>query len=403
MSRAGPAGAPTGAPASSPWRSWPEVAATGVLAALLSWQYTGFLSLLDPSHALFPDAGIAESADITHFSAVGEAVLGGDLAAAYADSSVQAGPLQLVFDALAVRGFGGSPEAWSIARFAIMWAFLLTAVLLSRPRNSGRGPRAVALAFAVVLTAMQQPVAFYGWGHWWHLPVMLLIALAAACAASRRPLLAGLAIGLATWLEPFAALGVVVVVLSPGVWGAVRSAVTAAIVGVVAYLPFVLTGSFAMGSRTWPVSGGTWASLLRIDAGDFLVTWPLRVLQSLVVVGVAGLLLRRLRDRLPMPALALVAAVCVVLARIATEAFWWPYYWIVPLVFLTSAALRLAWLHRPEAIPLGLGAWLGAFVAPLSGPLAAALALVLIALSPAPVWASLWDRLATANRRRVGA
>ncbi|MBK9739065.1 MAG: hypothetical protein IPO93_06065 [Actinobacteria bacterium] len=399
MSRAGPRGVPTDAVTANRWRSWPEVAATGVLAAVLSWQYSGLLALLDPSHTIFPEAGIAESADITHFSAVGEAVLRGDLAAGYAESSVQAGPLQLVLDALVVRGFAGSPEAWSVARFAIMWVFLLVAVLLCRPRNSERGPRLAAVAFVAVLTAMQQPVAFYGWGHWWHLPVMLLMALAAGCAASHRPLAAGLALGLAVWLEPFAALGIAVFVLSPGVWAAVKSTATAAIVGGAAYLPFVLTGSFAMGDRTWPVSGGTWASLLRVDSATFSVSWPLRLAQSVLVVVLAGLIVWRLRDRLPLPALALVAAVCVVLARIATEAFWWPYYWLVPLVFLGAAALRLAWLRRPEAIPLGLGAWLGAFVAPLSGPLAAVLALVLVALCPLPAWAALWARLAGAGRR----
>jgi hypothetical protein len=330
-------------------------------------------------------------ADVTQFSKAGEAVLSGDLTV-YSDPWIQAGPLQLVSDATLVRLFGGSYLSWGILEFLVMWVLLLTAALLARPSGSPRKARIAGLLFAAFVAASNMAFSYYSWGHWWHAVVFLLLAAAARLAAEGRWVWAGALIGACMWFEPFAALGIGVLAVSPDWFRAARSAVIAAAVGVSVYLPFAVPGPFALGAKTWPVQRGTWASVVITDSSTFAFTWSMRLAQAAACVLLSAGVIWACR-RLPLPSLALVAAAAVGLARLVTEAFWLPYYWTMPFILIVGAAMRLLWLHDPATIPLMLAAWMGSIVYMFSGPLAAFLVLALLATSAAQFWATLWRAL----------
>ena len=364
--------------------NWPEFVGTGMVAGILTWVYV--------ASAGVPEAGTP--GDVDFFRASGEAILRGDLAATYANPDMQGGPAQLVVDTVLLAWHGGSQAEWSVVRFVVLWALLMTMVLLARPRGSSPTQRLWAGGLVLALIALRQASEFYRWGHWWHLPVVLAMAWAGGQAASSRWVRAGVLLGLALWFEPFAAVGVAVLVLSPGLRVAIRAAVVAAVVAALAYLPFVLTGSFAMGRRVLGVSPGTWASVVFGAQTPTSISFTLRALEAVVAVTLAVLVMWHLRSRLPLPVVAFLAATAAVLARIAVEPFWWPYYPVVPFILLACTAMRLAWLRRPETLPVGLGFLAMAILSPFAPPLGATVALLMIALAALRVWTSLWDRLA---------
>lgn len=364
--------------------NWPEFVGTGMVAGILTWVYVAAAGV--------PEAGTP--GDVDFFRASGEAILRGDLAATYANPDMQGGPAQLVVDTVLLAWHGGSQAEWSVVRFVVLWALLMTMVLLARPRGSSPTQRLWAGGLVLALIALRQASEFYRWGHWWHLPVVLVMAWAGGQAASSRWVRAGVLLGLAMWFEPFAAVGVAMLVLSPGLRVAIRAAVLAAVVAALAYLPFVLTGSFAMGRRVLGVSPGTWASVVFGAQTPTSISFTLRVLEAVVAVTLAVLVMWHLRSRLPLPVVAFLAATAAVLARIAVEPFWWPYYPVVPFILLACTAMRLAWLRRPETLPVGLGVLAMAILSPFAPPLGATVALLMIALAALRVWTSLWDRLA---------
>lgn len=365
-------------------RNWPEFVGTGVVAGILTWVYVAV--------ARVPEAGTP--GDVDFFRHGGEAILRGDLAAAYANPDMQGGPAQLVLDTVLLAWHGGSQAEWTVVRFVILWVLLMTTVLLARPRGSSPAQRLWAGGLVLALIALRQASEFYRWGHWWHLPVILMMAWAGGQAASSRWVRAGVLLGVAMWFEPFAVVGVAVLVLAPGLWVAARAAVVAAVVAVLAYLPFVLTGSFAMGRRVLGVSPGTWASVVFGADTATSISFTLRALEAVVAVTLAVLAMWRLRARLPLPVVAFLAATAAVLARIAVEPFWWPYYPVVPFVLLACTAMRLAWLRRPETLPVSVAFLAMAILSPFAPPLGAAAALLMIALAALRAWSTLWDRLA---------
>ena len=92
---------------------------------------------------------------------------------------------------------------------------------------------------------------------------------------------------------------------------------------VAAYLPFVVSGHFAMFHHVWPVSAGSLPALLIGHLTNF--DWPLRLVQAVVVAGGTGLASRHLRRT---PELAIVLAPMVTTAlRVFTDPLSFDYYW----------------------------------------------------------------------------
>lgn len=357
----------------------PELVATALLALLALLQFTEAWTAVDPTLGDYGrlDPGLVR--DLSRYVPAGLAILSGRWDQVYVDPEVQVGPLALVIDATVVTTLGSSAAGWAVVRFVIIWAFLLTATLLSRPAGSPRRPRVVGVLLAAALVVVQYAVDFFVWGRWWYLPVLLLLLAAGRCAAAERWLPAGALLAVAIVLEPFAALGIVVLLLSRRLRTVALAAATAVTVSVAAYLPFAASGTFAATRMRWPVSTGTWAYL--IHGPDFASTWSWRLVQAVVATMLAAAVVLSMRRRVPMPALAILAAATVPLGRLVTESWWWSYHWYVAAVFLAAGALRLAWLALPAAVPVSAAAWVGVVVAPISAPLASGIALFLLALT----------------------
>jgi hypothetical protein len=134
-------------------------------------------------------------------------------------------------------------------------------------------------------------------------------------------------------------LGLPCLLAAPGWRRAAWAGGLAAALGAGCYLPFVLSGHFAMFEIRWTVSGGTLAALAGLDR----VTWWLRLAQGAVVAAGVALAARRYRaQRLGFVVVPLVAA----LLRVATDPKTLPYYW-------TSVAVLALWLFAllPASTP----------------------------------------------------
>lgn len=163
-------------------------------------------------------------------------------------------------------------------------------------------------------------------------------------AYGRNPLLAGGAIGFAAAFKPTGILGLPILLLLPGVRRQGIGALMAIVLGLGAYLPFLLWGDFNMATFTWPLdlSGPfSWFS----DAVS--LTWGGRVAHGAVVVsaGAAASVLSRHSSRAVWSVPLTVAAVKVA----ADPAIVWYWYWIpVQLCLGVGIATSLARAVSPR-------------------------------------------------------
>jgi len=119
-----------------------------------------------------------------------------------------------------------------------------------------------------------------------------------------------------------------------GVPRAARTAIVATGLSGLVYLPFALTGHFAMFSQQWMIFPDSAMHLLW--PGRTVVGWPLRFGQAVVVL--AGTALVALRSRSTSQVL-LAAPLAAALLRVITDPQTYDYYWIsvAVLVVLWSA------------------------------------------------------------------
>lgn len=340
--------------------------------------------------------------DVTTFAQLGDAVLRGDLARAYADPFNQAGPLQIVGDAVLYRAAGVLPAAlpvtalaFTVALVPLLVAGWLAQALIARmadvtSRWLWLGPWLSVLLVAVLGVDEENVVS----GHWWQVPVLVLWVLAGRAVTGDRPLLAGVLVGVSAGLEPWGVFGVLVAVLAPGLRAAAHLAAASAVTTAALWLPFVATGSFRIGDYTWLVrSDSAWAVLVG-PGSDF--PWGLRILQAALVAGAATwMLIRLVRPLLPAGDRYLLTAcvltpVVIVLLRVCTDIWFGAYYLTSPSTLLVPAAV--VWLlsrHR-AGLWLAAAAWLAVVAATGLAPFLltalalAALAVGLRVLAPRP-------------------
>ena len=98
---------------------------------------------------------------------------------------------------------------------------------------------------------------------------------------------AGVLLGLAAGFEVWAVLGAVVLLLTPHVRAALKSAAIQGSVSVALFLPFVLAGDFRMFEYRWRVNGDTLLSLVMEPGTEF--AWPMRLAQGIAAVLVGAL------------------------------------------------------------------------------------------------------------------
>jgi hypothetical protein len=229
--------------------------------------------------------------------------------------------VQLLVSRLLV--IGGEPGVPARLVVVAVDAGLVVLVMALCGRLTGDAGTALARreAVAALLTVLWLAVPLPWNGHPAETAVPVLWAYGVALIRRGRDLAAVAALALGIAIAPWAVLGVPCLLAAPGWRRAVRAEVLAVALGVACYLPFVLTGHFAMFEVRWKVSGGTLAAL----AGLGHVTWWLRLVQGAVVAAGVALAARRYRARrIGIAVVPLVAA----LLRVATDPQTFPYYWI---------------------------------------------------------------------------
>jgi hypothetical protein len=280
--------------------------------------------------------------DLADFATLGDRLLGGQLAAVYAPAWNQAGPVQLLVSrALLIGGEDGMPARRLLA--AVDAALVLGAMALC-PRLSGdRGPALLRREVAVAVLGLLWLTAALPWnGHPAELAVPLCWTLAPALLRGGHLLGAAAVLALAVAVAPWAVLGMPGLLVA-GARPALRAATVAALLGAACYLPFVLTGRFAMFQRHWAVADGTLAHL----AGLHQVTWWLRLSQAAAVAGGCAVVAWRYRDQ---PVVIAVAPLTAALLRVATDPLTFTYYWypvgvagVLVLTLLPAGAEPLCW------------------------------------------------------------
>lgn len=297
--------------------------------------------------------------DLADFAAAGQQLLDGRLAAVYAAPWNQAGPVQLLVSRLLMIGDrDGMPASAVLALIDVAVVLAAMSLRLSADRGVPRARRELALA---VLTLLWLAVPMPWNGHPAELAVPLCWAAAAALQRRGSWLPAAALLALAVAIAPWAVTGFGCLLAAPGLRPALRTAALGAVLGGACYLPFVLTGHFAMAQHRWPVAGGT---LVHVLAPDLQwVTWWVRLIQALVVAGGCALAARGWRhDRLVVAVAPLAAA----LLRVATDPLTFPYYWFPVGVAGLLALAMTPWERR---IPVILICYLAVLAESLRSPL----------------------------------
>jgi len=280
--------------------------------------------------------------DLADFADAGGLILRGHLAEVYANAWNQAGPVQLLISRLLVAA--GHPDGTPALPVIVLTGAAMVAGAMWLCRGSLRRE-----LFAALL-ALLWVLAPLPWnGHPAELAIPVLWAYSVKLGRDRRELAAVAALALGVAIAPWAILGIPCLLAAAPWRRALPAGAVAAALGAASYLPFVLTGHFAMFRLKWGFSAGTLPSLLHLHD----VTWGLRLAQGAIVAG--GVALIALRCRRDPRAVALVPLAAGLL-RVATDPIYYPYYWFPVAV---SSVLLLA-VDRRRPVLAGLIGYLAA-------------------------------------------
>jgi hypothetical protein len=180
-------------------------------------------------------------------------------------------------------------------------------------------------------------------GHPAELWIPVLWAYAIVLRRSDRALAAAAALALAVAIAPWALLGLPCLLAAAPLARAAGTGLLAAVLGAACYLPFVLTGHFAMFTLRWSTSGDTLAGL----AGIGEVTWWVRLAQGVVVAGGVALIARWRRAD---PLAAGIVPLAATLLRIVTDPVSHQYYW-----YPVAVASLLLFAMAPAGRVIGAG------------------------------------------------
>jgi hypothetical protein len=240
--------------------------------------------------------------------------------------TIQIGPLCLAVlgvgaaasTAVGFSGTVGATAAMGLVALAITF-FAIRAVLpagISRARAAS-----YELCLGVILIWGCTPLGT-SYGHIEEMLLALLLVVAASEVRRGHGARAGLWLAIALSFKLWAVVGIVVLVLAPGVRVALRGAVAAVVGGAMTYAPFVLGGHFHTFDFEWTVQQHVPVSYV-LGAGS-LFDFRARFVQVAVASLVGLVVAIRLRhdDR----ALWLVPAT-VIAVRLLPDPMLLPYYW----------------------------------------------------------------------------
>lgn len=255
-----------------------------------------------------------DGGDSPLFVAAGRTLLSSHWRDTFADSSIQAGPLQLVL-------FGSIGRSLAVLSIVVGVGVALLVVAAARAAGVTSSRVLLFTGLAAVLTGLT--VNAFEAGHPADAVLPLLWVLAAADARRGRVVRAAVLVGAGAGLETWSVLGLAVLVLAPRRRDALRGVAVGCGVTAALFLPFVPGGRFEMLSYTWNVSRGSLLALF-VAPGTH-VGWALRIAQGAAALG-AGFVVARLARR-TVHAVWLVP-LAVVLARLALDPLDNGYYFV---------------------------------------------------------------------------
>jgi len=298
---------------------WMLVAAGGLMSARMTASITG---------------------DLIRFARAGDWLVHGDLAAIYAGSWMQGGPFELIFSygllpapRQHVAQYYIASEGHLIGLHAVLGVALMLCLLWGvKHLRCGVGlARSRNLEFAVGLVALLDllPKLMWQGGHPAEIGIAAFWIWAGSLAVRGRPTRAAIVIGLSTGWEPWGLLAAGLLLTDRRPRQLLLNGAVFAVSAVLPYVPFVLTGHFALFDLTWPIAHGTLISVIWPHASSF--TWLMRLIQgagSSMAAGAVVLALGRRRDTVWLAPLA------ALIVRLLCDPLDLGYYWH-PLLLLS--------------------------------------------------------------------
>jgi len=285
-------------------------------------------------------------ADLAQFAQLGNEVVTGHPAAVYATAWNQAGPLQLLGSRVLMIGGGqGRPALAAIVVVNLAIVLLLRAAFRARPGP----PRPAVELLAGALTVLWLAPGGLWDAHPVEIVIPMLWLVAGAWLQRGRLVAAGVLLGLAAAIAPWAILAVPMTLLTGNPKRAARPALVAVAVAVLAYLPFALSGHFQLFDHIWPVGSHSLVHLLLPHLIRF--SWFLRLLQAGLAAGACGAIAYRRRG---LADVAWVAPLSAVVVRIATDPVARDYYWLPAGVLVIGGLATAAAGSRTRAQLAGI-------------------------------------------------
>lgn len=258
--------------------------------------------------------------DLADFATLGGLLLEGRLGEVYAPAWNQAGPLQLLISRLLlVGGADGVPAPLVTA--LVDGAAVVAAMALCGRLTADRGAvlaRRELVAGLLTLLWLAAPLPWNG--HPAELAVPACWAYAIVLQRRNRCAAAAAVLAIAVAIAPWGVLGLPCLLAAGRPRAALAAATAGSVLGAAVYLPFVLTGQFAMFGHRWGVAAGSLPHLLGLHE----ITWWFRLLQAVLVAGGCALVAWHGRGERPAIATAPLAAA---LLRTATDPLALSYYW----------------------------------------------------------------------------
>jgi hypothetical protein len=302
-------------------------------------------------------------------------LLHGDLAAVYQHPGNQAGPFQqlaaAIFRAMVPAGF----EVAGL-RVAGATALVLGAVVgLSKLRASlGLRPGPLRVLVVSALIAVWEVPGYGLDGHLAELAIPVMWVAAGLAMRKGMPNVGALLVGLSAGWEPWGLLGIPLLLCAPASalrvarLGALAVATTMAL-----YLPFALSGTFAMFDYVWPIgSGSLWHHLM---PGRSSFTWWMRAVQGAGSVAVGALVAAGLRSSRH---LIWLVPLAVFETRLLLDPIAYDYYYTVPQLLGLIGLCLLEGERRRNMACVAVLAYLQFAIIPASRLSVLAISLVLV-------------------------
>lgn len=283
--------------------------------------------------ALAAALGTRDPADLPYFAHAARTLLSAHWADAFADPSLQVGPLQLL-----VVGVGDRVGGMAFLDYLLGLGLTALAVFTVGRLLRGRSQRALLqCAAGLALVALGITAEAFSYGHPAQVAIPLLWILAAIDARDGKTVRAGALLGLAAGFEVWGVLGAPVLLLAGSSRHLVRGFVAQVALTAVLFGPFIVFGEFRMFDYAWRVEGWTLVRVLVPAGSEF--PWSLRLLQgacALVVGAALALTLRRTERALWAVPLGIVAV------RVLLDPTLYSWYWLSLGTLALMAAAELA-------------------------------------------------------------